>query len=77
MEIMVAYSLAAPTQEPDEKEVGNENSESPSAIWKKGGIIGAAALAGGTLMAVTGGIYSLTSAYQTFFPAEIFDGSRS
>ncbi|KAK2660646.1 hypothetical protein Ddye_007179 [Dipteronia dyeriana] len=56
MEIMVACSLAAPEQELDEKEDGNINSESSSAMWKKGGIIGAAALAGGTLMAVTGGL---------------------
>ncbi|KAI9200824.1 hypothetical protein LWI28_013800 [Acer negundo] len=56
MEIMVACSLAAPEQEPDEKEDGNVNPESSSAMWKKGGIIGAAALAGGTLMAVTGGL---------------------
>ncbi|KAH7521099.1 hypothetical protein JRO89_XSUnG0113100 [Xanthoceras sorbifolium] len=56
IEIMVACSLVAPEQELDEKEDGNRNSESSSAIWKKGGIIGAAALAGGTLMAVTGGL---------------------
>ncbi|KAK1556036.1 hypothetical protein Q3G72_034898 [Acer saccharum] len=56
MEIMVACSLAAQEQGPDEKEDGNVNSENTSAIWKKGGIIGAAALAGGTLMAVTGGL---------------------
>lgn len=70
----VAYSLV---QKPHDTEDGDLNVESPSELWKKGGIIGAAALAGGTLMAVTGGIYSLTSAYQSVFPAEISDGSKS
>jgi len=29
--------------------------------WKRGGIIGAAAVTGGTLMAITGGMNTLTS----------------
>lgn len=42
-----------------EKETKEEETSSPKNSWekwKRGGIIGAAALTGGTLMAITGGI---------------------
>lgn len=42
-------------QEQVEKEGEIINSESTWTMWKHGGIIGAAALTGGTVMAVTGG----------------------
>jgi len=55
MEIMVACSAMAVLKEegalPDESESEN----SAWSKWKRGGIIGAAALTGGTLMAITGG----------------------
>ncbi|KAF5185122.1 transmembrane and coiled-coil domain-containing protein [Thalictrum thalictroides] len=56
MEVMVACSVMALLKNEEEK--GNEikSSESTWASWKRGGIIGAAALTGGTLMAVTGGL---------------------
>lgn len=53
MEIMVACSAMAAV-----KEVQSQESEPKSkwSKWKRGGIIGAAALAGGTLLAISGGI---------------------
>lgn len=47
----------AAKQEQGENEDGNSTSETPGANWKRGGVIGAAALTGGTLMAITGGIH--------------------
>lgn len=41
------------------KEEANNDTQSPKSSWekwKKGGIIGAAAITGGTLMAITGGM---------------------
>ena len=40
----------------EEESVGSETSWDK---WKRGGIIGAAAVTGGTLMAITGGMYLL------------------
>lgn len=58
MEVMVACSYMASI-----KEVTNEDKTKTSEIsWeemKRGGMIGAAALTGGTLMAITGGIRSV------------------
>lgn len=53
---MVACSAMAIKKEEEKKEVEAKSSESKWAKWKKGGIIGAAALTGGTLMAITGGM---------------------
>ncbi|XP_022773601.1 transmembrane and coiled-coil domain-containing protein 4-like [Durio zibethinus] len=52
MEIMVAFSLKVPLK----KEDGEEDKKSTTDDWKRGGMIGAAALTGGTLMALTGGL---------------------
>ncbi|XP_010317700.1 uncharacterized protein [Solanum lycopersicum] len=55
IETMVACSAMALLKEEESK----EESQSPDgswAKWKRGGIIGAAALTGGTLMAITGGL---------------------
>ncbi|XP_022844005.1 transmembrane and coiled-coil domain-containing protein 4 [Olea europaea var. sylvestris] len=55
METMVACSAMALLKEEESK----EETQSPKtswAKWKRGGIIGAAALTGGTLMAITGGL---------------------
>lgn len=55
METMVACSAMALLKEEESK----EETQSPKtswAKWKRGGIIGAAALTGGTLMAITGGM---------------------
>lgn len=54
---MVAFSAMAILKEKEEEEVA-KSPKSKWAKWKRGGIIGGAALAGGTLMAVTGGIFS-------------------
>lgn len=55
METMVACSAMAFLKEEESKEEGGSQ-ESSWAKWKRGGIIGAAALTGGTLMAITGGL---------------------
>lgn len=58
MEVMVACSFMASI-----KEVTDDNKTKTSEIsWedmKRGGLIGAAALTGGTLMAITGGMKSV------------------
>lgn len=56
MEIMVAFSIIASEKEDGAEEEKSEISESSWDKWKRGGIIGAAALTGGTLMAITGGM---------------------
>ncbi|KAI3451031.1 hypothetical protein Pfo_007696 [Paulownia fortunei] len=55
IETMVACSAMALLKEEESKEVAR-SPKSSWAKWKRGGIIGAAALTGGTLMAVTGGL---------------------
>ncbi|KAG6532111.1 hypothetical protein ZIOFF_001466 [Zingiber officinale] len=55
MEIMVACSaMAAAKEEVQSQE--NESEKSKWSKWKRGGVIGAAALTGGALMALTGGL---------------------
>lgn len=54
IELMVACSAMAVAKE----EASKEETKSPKnkwAKWKRGGIIGAAAITGGTLLAITGG----------------------
>jgi hypothetical protein len=56
MEIMVAFSLMASENEEVAEE---EKSVTPESSWdtlKRGGKIGAAALTGGAVMAITGGM---------------------
>ncbi|XP_047971731.1 transmembrane and coiled-coil domain-containing protein 4-like [Salvia hispanica] len=55
IEIMVACTAMAILKEEESKEDGNSTDTSWEK-WKRGGIIGAAALTGGTLMAITGGL---------------------
>ncbi|KAL7104572.1 hypothetical protein ACP275_08G253800 [Erythranthe tilingii] len=55
IETIVASSAMAILKEEESKEVA-QSKKSSWAKWKRGGIIGAAALTGGTLMAVTGGL---------------------
>ncbi|KAJ3682170.1 hypothetical protein LUZ60_014743 [Juncus effusus] len=57
IEIIVACAAMAAAKEEEEK--AKEENESPKSNWqkwKRGGIIGAAALTGGTLLAITGGL---------------------
>ncbi|GFY99705.1 transmembrane/coiled-coil protein [Actinidia rufa] len=54
IEIMVPCSAMAIAKEEQSKEEETQSPESSWAKWKRGGIRGAAALAGGTLMAITG-----------------------
>lgn len=54
--MMVACSAMAVRKAEESKEDEAKSSESKWAKWKRGGIIGAAALTGGTLMAITGGM---------------------
>jgi hypothetical protein len=56
MEIMVAFSLTDSEKEEGAEEEKSETPESSWDTWKRGGIIGAAALTGGTLMAISGGM---------------------
>ncbi|XVE82527.1 hypothetical protein DITRI_Ditri16bG0012100 [Diplodiscus trichospermus] len=56
VEMMVAYSAMAIAKEKQAKEEESQSSENKWAKWKRRGIIGAAALTGGTLMAITGGL---------------------
>ncbi|CAI9110888.1 OLC1v1010980C1 [Oldenlandia corymbosa var. corymbosa] len=55
IETMVACSAMAVLKEEESKEEA-QSPQSSWAKWKRGGIIGAAAVAGGTLMAITGGL---------------------
>lgn len=56
VEMMVASSAMAVRKAEASKEEEATSSERKWAKWKRGGIIGAAALTGGTLMAITGGL---------------------
>ncbi|KAI4316884.1 hypothetical protein L6164_024818 [Bauhinia variegata] len=56
VEIMVAYSFMDKARKENAKDEDSKISESDWDKWKRGGIIGAAALTGGALMAVTGGL---------------------
>uniref|UniRef100_A0A2P2JND7 Uncharacterized protein MANES_01G142700 n=1 Tax=Rhizophora mucronata TaxID=61149 RepID=A0A2P2JND7_RHIMU len=56
IETMVAYSAMAVAKEEESKEEETQSAESKWTKWKRGGIIGAAAITGGTLMAITGGL---------------------
>lgn len=53
---MVACSAMALAKKEELNEEQPQSSDSKWAKWKRGGIIGAAALTGGTLMAITGGM---------------------
>lgn len=55
IEIIVALSAMAILKQEEAKEE-EQAPKSMWAKWRRGGIIGAAALTGGTLMAITGGI---------------------
>ncbi|KDP46691.1 hypothetical protein JCGZ_06479 [Jatropha curcas] len=54
IETMIACSAMAIAKEEESKAEGSQSSRSKWAKWKRGGIIGAAAITGGTLMAITG-----------------------
>ncbi|KAE9446067.1 hypothetical protein C3L33_22050, partial [Rhododendron williamsianum] len=56
VEIMVACSAMAIVKEEQSKEEETQSPKSSWAKWKRGGIIGAAAITGGTLLAITGAI---------------------
>lgn len=56
---MVACTAMAILKEEESKDEG-KSPESSWEKWKRGGIIGAAALTGGTLMAITGGVFSFS-----------------
>jgi len=56
MESMVAYSIMESLSKAGEKEESIV-SETSWDKWKRGGIVGAAAVTGGTIMAITGGMY--------------------
>ncbi|XP_059623535.1 uncharacterized protein LOC132266625 [Cornus florida] len=56
IETMVACSAIAILKEEESKKDETGTPKSSWAKWKRGGIIGAAALTGGTLMAITGGL---------------------
>lgn len=51
----MAYMAMAAQRERDGKRKDEEEEESQRAQWKRAGFIGAAAVTGGTLLAITGG----------------------
>ena len=53
-------------KERNSKQQEADSSQSRWAKWRRGGIIGAAALTGGTLMAITGGIVSISEDYLVY-----------
>lgn len=55
MEVMVACSAMAAAKEQEQEQRENASPKSKWEKWKRGGIIGAAALTGGALLAITGG----------------------
>ncbi|KAK1589111.1 hypothetical protein Q3G72_030575 [Acer saccharum] len=56
IETMVACSAMAVRKAEESKDEETKSKESKWAKWKRGGIIGAAALTGGALLAITGGL---------------------
>lgn len=56
MEIIATSSLMASEKDEGAEEKKSDTPESSWDTWKRGSIIGAAALTGGTLMAITGGM---------------------
>ncbi|CAJ1973246.1 unnamed protein product [Sphenostylis stenocarpa] len=56
MEAMVAFSIINSASKEGDQEEQSVGSETSWDKWKRGGIIGAAAVTGGTLMAITGGL---------------------
>ncbi|XP_045804152.1 transmembrane and coiled-coil domain-containing protein 4-like isoform X1 [Trifolium pratense] len=56
MESMVAFSLMESASKAGDKEDESMASETSWDKWKRGGIVGAAAVTGGTIMAITGGL---------------------
>ncbi|RZC66542.1 hypothetical protein C5167_010237 [Papaver somniferum] len=56
MEVMVASSAMALMKQAEPAEQESKSPKGKWAAWKRGGIIGAAAITGGTLLAITGGL---------------------
>ncbi|KAK4784136.1 hypothetical protein SAY86_018504 [Trapa natans] len=56
IEIIVACSVMALEKERELKEEESQSPKSKWAKWKRGGIIGAAAVTGGAVLAITGGL---------------------
>ncbi|CAL5205425.1 unnamed protein product [Lathyrus oleraceus] len=56
MESMVAFSMMESVSKPGEEDQESVVSETSWDKWKRGGIVGAAAVTGGTIMAITGGL---------------------
>ncbi|XP_050228868.1 uncharacterized protein LOC126678044 isoform X2 [Mercurialis annua] len=56
IETIIASSAMAVAKEEESKEEASQSTKGKWAKWKRGGIIGAAAITGGTLMAITGGL---------------------
>ncbi|KAF3440762.1 hypothetical protein FNV43_RR19048 [Rhamnella rubrinervis] len=56
IETIVASSAMAIAKQEESKEEESKSSQNKWAKWKRGGIIGAAAITGGALMAITGGL---------------------
>lgn len=55
MEILVAYAAMAAQEDREENKDEKEKGSKGWAKWKRGGLIGAAAVTGGALLALTGG----------------------
>jgi hypothetical protein len=55
MEILVAYATIVAQEDKEEDKEGKAAESSNWAKWKRSGLIGAAAVTGGALLALTGG----------------------
>lgn len=73
IETIVASSAMAILKERNSKQQEADSSQSRWAKWRRGGIIGAAALTGGTLMAITGGIVSISEDYLVYFQHDAYN----
>lgn len=60
---MIACSVMALAKELESKREETDSEKSSWAKWRRGGIIGAAAVTGGALMAITGGMHSCFMIY--------------
>lgn len=67
MEVMVACTAMAAAKEVAEKSDSEQPNDGKWSKWKRGAIIGAAALTGGTLLAITGGTGKFPSVTKTRF----------
>ena len=60
---MIACSVMALVKEEESKKEETDTEKNSWSKWKRGGIIGAAAVTGGALLAITGGMHFYQNIY--------------